>query len=240
MKKNICYVLLIIQIFGFVNCKKDDLTLQRRSLSSNNTTVTIPDKINTAPRVNAGNDLFIYTIDNDTKLTGSYSDAENNVKEVKWTKISGPVAYRLANENSLSTKVDQLEKGVYQFELSVTDSLGLSGKDTVNINVSEIQQSPGEIIFPSRPWIFPWYSTVEVKNFLSIVVENQSFKVFIRRKNSSEWIPVPPVSSSNTTAEYEYFVETRPDGAGIYNYGSLYIFYYGKDVSDTPDVKITY
>ena len=99
---------------------------------------------------------------------------------MKWTKISGPVAYRLANENSLSTKVDQLEKGVYQFELSVTDSLGLSGKDTVNIKVSEIQQSPGEIIFPDRPWIFPWNSSVEVRNFLSIVIENQSFKVFIR------------------------------------------------------------
>jgi hypothetical protein len=239
MKKIICFVLLIIQIFGFVNCKKDDLTLQQQS-SSSKVSGTIPGKVNTAPKVNAGNDLFIYTMNNDTKLSGSYTDAENNAGELKWKKISGPTGYRLADENSISTKVDQLEKGIYQFELSVTDSLGLSGKDTVSITVDEIQQSPGEMIFTDRPWIFPWYSSVEVRNFLSIVIENQSFKVFIRRKNSSEWIPVPPVSSSNTTAEYEYFVETRPDGAGMYNFGSLYIFYYGKDVNDTPDVKITY
>jgi hypothetical protein len=239
MKKIICYVLLIIQIFGFVNCKKYDLTLQQQS-SSSKVSGTIPGKTNTAPIVNAGNDLFIYTMNTDTNLSGSYTDAENNAGEVKWKKISGPAAYRLANENSISTMVDQLEKGIYEFELSVTDSLGLSGKDTLSITVDEIQQSPGEMIFTNRPWIFPWYNTVEVKNFSTRLTENQSFKVFIRRKNSSEWIPVPPLSPSNTTTLYEYFVEIRPDGAGMYNFGSLYIFYYGTDINDTPDVKITY
>jgi hypothetical protein len=32
----------------------------------------------------------------------------------------------------------------------------------------------------------------------------------------------------------------EPDRAGMYKFGSLYIFYFGLDVSDTPAVKIEY
>jgi hypothetical protein len=65
------------------------------------------------------------------------------------------------------------------------------------------------------------------------------FRIFIRRDTNPDWIEVYP-ENYVANASYEYYIETRPDGAGIYTYGSLYIFYYGMDTNDTPDVKIVF
>jgi hypothetical protein len=100
---------------------------------------------------------------------------------------------------------------------------------------------PSDTIFENLTWIFPWYNAVEISKFTDKIPSGASFKVFIQRDHSPEWKNVPLLSdNSNPSIEYEYFVEKRPDGAGIYNFGSLYIFYYRNDVSDSPSVKIEY
>jgi hypothetical protein len=102
----------------------------------------------------------------------------------------------------------------------------------------EILENPKEKIFKDIKWIFPWYNAVEIKDF-NILIPQSIFKVYIQRDNYPQWEEVTPYSE-NLANTYGYFVETRPDGAGIYTYGSLYIFYYGSDTSDTPSVKIAY
>lgn len=153
-------------------------------------------------------------------------------------KKSGPSSYKLENPNSIKTKVSNLEKGIYEFELTVTNTNGLTGKDTVRVIVGEISENSKEIIFKDRKWIFPWYSTIEIKDFNLLIPQN-SFKVYIQRENNSQWEEVASILE-NAGIKYEYFVETRPDGGGMYTYGSLYIFYYGTDTNDTPSVKIVY
>jgi hypothetical protein len=115
------------------------------------------------------------------------------------------------------------------------NNTNLPAVDTANI--VKWPPSPGEVIIADLTWIFPWYNGVEVDDFSFRLPSGALFKVFIQRNNATAWEEVPPTT---TTGKYEYFVEKRPDGAGIYNYGSLYIFYYGTDVNDTPSVKITY
>lgn len=101
--------------------------------------------------------------------------------------------------------------------------------------------SPGEVIIENLSWIFPWYSTLEVPYFDRQLPAGALFKVFIQRGDSAEWIEVPLIKDdSDPGIKYEYFIEKRPDGAGIYAFTSLYIFYYGSDVNDKPSVKISY
>jgi len=129
---------------------------------------------------------------------------------------------------------------VYEFELTVTDSRGMSGKDTIKVTVNQITGNANEIILENRAWIFPWYSAIEVKDFYNLIPSGSVFRFYIRRDTNTDWIEANPVSNNGANGSYEYFIETRPDGGGTYNYGSLYIFYYGMNTSDTPDIKVVF
>jgi hypothetical protein len=95
-----------------------------------------------APVANAGVDQVIVLPANSIILDGSRSiDSNNNIASYLWTKISGPSSYFIANTNAIQTAVNNLVEGVYQFELKVTDSTALSGKDTVRVTVMEKQPS---------------------------------------------------------------------------------------------------
>jgi K319L-like, PKD domain len=59
--------------------------------------------------------------------------------------------------------VSNLQIGVYQFELTVTDSMGMSGKDTIKVTVSQMSSNANEILLENQTWIFPWYSAIESK-----------------------------------------------------------------------------
>ena len=53
----------------------------------------------------------------------------------QWRKISGPSHYIIVTPNAPTTAVTDLEAGVYQFELMVTNSRGLSSRDTMRLTV---------------------------------------------------------------------------------------------------------
>ncbi len=212
-------LLIIVQVFGYLSCTKDDENLPAQPAPTKNT----------APKVKTIDQVLLILPNNEITLVGNYTDSERNVREVKWIKISGPASYRLENPNSLSTRLDQLEKGDYLFELRVTDSLALYGSDTVKVTVSDTPASSNELVFTDHTWVFDWSNHIEVEKFNTIISPNAVFKVYIRRESSSDWIEATPLSLFGNSS-YEYFVETRPDGGGIYHFGSLYISYYGNDV----------
>src|SRR4030095_12215929 len=194
--------------------------------------------LNTAPISNAGHDQYVFSPANFCTLNGAAQDLENNIQTILWSKISGPSSFLIERPDSLSTKVSNLEIGVYQFELTVADSMGMYGKDTIKVTVSQMPANTKEIIIENQIWISPWYNSIEVNNFYDLVPSGSSFRIFIRRDTNPDWIEAFPINRAG--GRYEYFIETRPDGAGMYTDGSLYIFYYGDDVSDTPDVKIEF
>jgi hypothetical protein len=95
---------------------------------------------NNPPVANAGKDTSITLHGNSVILNGSASaDPNNNITTYKWTKISGPPSFTIANDTAVQTRVSGLIKGMYQFELMVTDAGGLSGKDTVAITVNDME-----------------------------------------------------------------------------------------------------
>jgi Predicted peptidase len=98
--------------------------------------ITVNAAANKAPVADAGEDKFIELPDNSTVLNGSGSDADGAIASYQWRKISGPASYNLANANSASTQLSNLEEGEYQFELTVTDNKGATAKDTVKVVVA--------------------------------------------------------------------------------------------------------
>jgi lysophospholipase L1-like esterase/PKD repeat protein len=88
------------------------------------------------PIANAGSPLTI-TLPLDSLLlssTGS-SDPDGSITGYRWKKIAGPDSYAFADSLIASPRVRNLVVGVYQFELTVTDNTGLTGKDSVTVTV---------------------------------------------------------------------------------------------------------
>lgn len=101
--------------------------------------------INQPPVANAGPDQTITLPTNTINLDGNSSiDPDNNITSYTWVKISGPSSYNIVTGNATQTLVTNLEQGVYQFELKVTDAGSLFSKDTIQILVDDpnINQPP--------------------------------------------------------------------------------------------------
>lgn len=107
-------------------------------LSSKDTVMISVEKtsVNHPPVADAGDDQTIILPTNTVMLDGSGSwDPDNNITGYAWTKISGPSTVNISSPVNAQTKVTNVVKGVYQFELVVTDAGGLFSKDTVTITV---------------------------------------------------------------------------------------------------------
>jgi hypothetical protein len=230
----ILFIILFVLLFS---CRKDSI-----NTGSSNVPVVTNVPVNRSPTAFAGSDLTIQQPINYIIINGSYQ-TPNGFSRVEWKKLTGAPCF-IENQNERVTKVTGAQPGIYEFEFTVYDMLNLSAKDTLTVTVLPVITSPltTTYIFNNLTWIFPWYNAVEVTNFNFYLQLGKPFKIFIQRAASPAWIEAKPVDLTGTTISgpYEYFIERRPDGAGMYNYGSLYVFYYGNDVSDKPNVKVEY
>jgi hypothetical protein len=124
-------------VFSFASCKKE--------ASSDNR----------APVANAGRDTIITLPANSIALVGKDSydpDYGDKIISYKWTKISGPDTFAIGNENAPTSIVKDLVKGIYFFELSVTDNEGLVSKDTVGVRVIAGPKQEPLIVFENLAW----------------------------------------------------------------------------------------
>ena len=96
-----------------------------------------PINTHSAPDARAGPDQKIALPTNTVSLDGSAStDPDSNIIRYYWINISGPSVASFSNATSAQTQVTSLFQGIYQFELIVTDSDGLMGRDTVEVRVN--------------------------------------------------------------------------------------------------------
>jgi hypothetical protein len=105
----------------FTACTKD-----------NNTPVVV----RKPPVVNAGlSQTITFPVDS-VSLTGSVTDSGSKVVSYLWSEVSGPNVPVINAEGSLSTKIHGLTVGSYIFQLTATDTFGLTGVDTLMITVN--------------------------------------------------------------------------------------------------------
>ena len=88
----------------------------------------------------AGPDQVITLPTDSVSLDGNASsDPDGKISVWLWTKIAGPASPDILKPDSSKTTVTALSKGVYLFELKVTDTGGRSARDTVQIIVNDLK-----------------------------------------------------------------------------------------------------
>jgi hypothetical protein len=93
-----------------------------------------PPPANTPLVVNAGTDTTLIIPRTSVILTATASD-DGGIVQYNWKKISGPSSVYL-DHYGFNANIGWLEEGVYEFEFSATDNMGVSSKDTVTVTVS--------------------------------------------------------------------------------------------------------
>lgn len=235
MRNTNFYGLLICSAAMLISSGCTEDTLATGSPPSTPPTVTEPPY--PAPNASAGYDIQVILPNDYCWLEGGYyyfNASNNNItnNKVAWEKISGSSNCILESPDSLKTKVSKLKKGVYEFELTVTNNMGLTGKDRVTVTVGEMSENTKEKIFNDLIWN-DWNGWdklhVEINNFYSHVPFDHFFKVYIQRDNLANWIEVFPWSEN---AQYYYIVDSDT------------LLVYPKSIdafdNDTPNIKIIY
>ncbi len=97
-------------------------------------TVNAP-AINIPPVANAGVDQTIALPMDSATLIGSGIDADGLIKAYSWKQIAGPSSSAIIAGSAARTLVSNLLGGNYYFELTVTDNLGATAKDTVTVAI---------------------------------------------------------------------------------------------------------
>jgi poly(3-hydroxybutyrate) depolymerase len=98
---------------------------------------------NIAPIVNAGAPCSVTLPVNTTALNGAATyDIDGSIVSYKWSKISGPAQYTIANDTSVATTLFNLVAGTYQFRLQATDNNNATSDDTVTVQVNAPANSP--------------------------------------------------------------------------------------------------
>jgi hypothetical protein len=219
------YLLFIAILFIKTSCSKDD------NYSKNNSATPIKSELSNNPKhnIHASEDYIVILPSDSTWLSRSYTNTGNINLDYSfvWKKISGPSTFVLENPNLLSTKVNKLSKGIYEFELTITDKKGITQKDTAKVIVSEMPLTPKEINFKDMVWICPMGCSLEIKNIYTLIPNESVFKVYIQIK-SADWIEAIHPSQRLENSNYSY---------RLYD-GSLQIY---SDTNDhTQNIKILY
>jgi len=89
------------------------------------------------PKAGAGKTQTIAFPVNFVTLSGADTAGGSPIVSLAWSLVSGPNpdSIQITTADTLVTKVTHLVPGTYIFQFSVTDSLGLSGSDSVRVNV---------------------------------------------------------------------------------------------------------
>lgn len=92
--------------------------------------------IDSIPVANAGTDKVVSLPVDSVVLYGT--GRGGTIVSFTWTKIAGPAQFSINNAGSAAVNLSNLTVGTYSFELKVTNSAGLSARDTVNVVTSNI------------------------------------------------------------------------------------------------------
>jgi hypothetical protein len=97
---------------------------------------------NILPIANAGANQSITLPTSSVSLTGSGTDADGTIASYAWTKVSG-TGGTITSPSNASTTITGLAEGTYVYRLTVTDNLGATATDDIQIIVNFVPTNVG-------------------------------------------------------------------------------------------------
>ena len=95
------------------------------------------------PVASAGSNQTITLPTNSVTLAGSGSETGGTIASYKWIELSGPSSATLGAATAATTTASNLVQGTYNFQLTVTDALGVTASATVQVTVNAAAVVPG-------------------------------------------------------------------------------------------------
>ena len=192
----------------------------------------------------ANADITIETPANSIMLNGRAKPYYPNsqISTVSWKRISGSANCVIDHPQTLQTKVSNIEKGTYQFELYVRDNTGHFDIDTMKLKVEDPTGPNKQILFLNmkmiiQPGPLDDYRFLEIENFYEFVSPNNPFAIYIRMDSSLNWEPVVPFPQNNPFfSGYAYRVDNNNNKPSLVITEAPDGFISIK----TPDIKIEY
>lgn len=180
--------------------------------------------------VSAGSNQVIALPLRKGKLNGSTILSPDSILKKEWKKISGPNV-TIVSPNELTTEIIDLEEGVYNFELAVTDKTNITRKSLCQISV--IQPGGPQISF------LPIYSLVNLPtSFTSLKANTSPNQYTLSPVTKTAWTKVSGPSGLNI--ENSLSNDTRISGLqeGVYEIKFEATDALGKVTSDTITVAV--
>ena len=184
-----------------------------------------------SPEANAGRDSTTFVIIPTIPLKGNGNDPNGLPINFKWVKISGPAGGVLANPSAMQTSVSGLGIGEYKFELSVTNAVGLIGKDTVTMRNGlgvlpvKLESFTGKTGYKAAVNLY-WKTSSEINSAYFIVersVDGQTYspvtKIF---SSGSAGLGATYIATDNLPANGTNFYRLKMvDNDGSFEYSSI-------------------
>ena len=123
----------------------------------------------------------------------------------------------MSNESNAKTQLTGLVKGMYSFELKVSDAGGLFSKDTVQIEVNEGVVVPSvDTTFTDLIWNL-WHQPglpdtvnafdevyLQIPENFFLNLSDSSMQVFVRTDSSSDWIEAHQSINGHCDPSYKF------------------------------------
>jgi hypothetical protein len=180
------------------------------------------------PSVRSGNDKLVFLPENAGFLNGSASYS-HSLPRLLWTKISGPQAFFIENPDALGTKISNLEKGIYEFEITAFGNGTYTSKDTCKVIVNHLSSNPREFILTNQYWTneeLLWGSEIIIPNIYQYMPAGAVFKIYMQRDSNNNW------------EELKYDDDRANYFVGI-GKGKMFIWS-TYDETDTPNIKLVF
>lgn len=92
---------------------------------------------NKAPTASVLPEHLITLPQNSLVMKGYAKDEDGTIVSYQWTKVDGPQSHQFVDSTLATVEIKELEKGVYRFQLKVTDNEGLFGTASTKVKVFE-------------------------------------------------------------------------------------------------------
>jgi hypothetical protein len=134
-------------------------------------------------------------------------NSSNNINSFTWKKISGPNSFYIQYPDGKYTSVSNLVEGIYEFEVTETNAMQLSIKDTMTITVkADNNVYSTEILFENLQWNYGggWGCSTDIffipPNNMPV---GHPIKVYIKTNLNNDW-EIVQISQHDQYNIYEY------------------------------------